>query len=119
MGNPEGTAKKTDERIIPVADQEDLERLFAASAEQPVVLFKHEYGCPISTHAYWEIAGSPHEISLIDVARQRSLSLDLATRLGIKHESPQVIVLRDGKPVYEASHWDISKDDVTRAMGSA
>ena len=119
MGNPEDTAKKSDERIIPVTDQEDLERLFTASTERPVVLFKHEYGCPISTHAYWEIAGSPHEISLIDVARQRSLSLDLAARLGIKHESPQVIVVRDGQAVFDASHWDISKDDVTRAMGSA
>jgi len=118
MGNPDSTAKKSDERIIPVADQEDLERLFAASAEQPVVLFKHEYGCPISTHAYWEIAGSPCEVSLIDVARQRSLSLDIATRLGIRHESPQVIVLRDGQAIYDASHWDISKDDVTRAMAT-
>lgn len=119
MGNPEGTAKKTDERIIPVADQEDLERLFAASAEQPVVLFKHEYGCPISTHAYWEIASAPYEISLIDVARQKSLSLELATRLDIRHESPQVIVVRDGQAIYDASHWDISKDDVTRALASA
>lgn len=110
-----GTAKKSDERFVPVADQEDLDRLFAASAEQPVVLFKHEYGCPISTHAYWEIADVPYDISLIDVARQRALSLGVATRLGIRHESPQVIVLRDGEPVYDASHWDITSDDVTRA----
>ena len=119
MSNPEGAAKQSGEQIVPVADQEDLERLFAASAEQPVVLFKHEYGCPISTHAYWEIANAPYEISLIDVARQKALSMDVATRLNVRHESPQVIVVRDGQAVYDASHWDISKDDVTRAMASA
>lgn len=119
MGNPEGTAKKTDEHIVPVSDQEDLERLFAASAEQPVVLFKHEYGCPISAHAYSEIAKVPYEISLIDVARQKALSMDVATRLGVRHESPQVIVLRDWQPVYDSSHWDITRDDVIRAVADA
>jgi bacillithiol system protein YtxJ len=119
MGNPEATAERTDEHIVPVKDQEELERLFTASAEQPVVLFKHEYGCPVSTHAYWEIAALPYDVSLIDVARQRPLSLGLADRLNIRHESPQVIVLRNGQPVYDASHWDITRDDVTRAVTGA
>ena len=110
-----GTAKKSDERFVPVADQEDLDRLFAASAEQPVVLFKHEYGCPISTHAYWEIADVPYDISLIDVARQRALSLGVATRLGIRHESPQVIVLYKNRPVFDASHRRVTAESVRRA----
>ncbi len=43
----------------------------------------------------------------------------MASRTGIKHESPQVIVLRNGRPVYAASHWDITGEEVARAAGAA
>lgn len=115
MGTAKGTAKDTNAHFIPVSNQEDLDRLLAASAERPVVLFKHDYACSISVRAYWDMAGVPGDVSLIDVERQRALSQEVAARLGVKHESPQVIVVRDGQPVYAASHYGISREAVTRA----
>jgi bacillithiol system protein YtxJ len=115
MGIAKGTAKDTNAHFVPVSDQEDLDRLLAASAERPVVLFKHDYACSISVRAYWDMAAVPGEVSLIDVERQRALSQEVAARLGVVHESPQVIVVRDGQPVYAASHWEISRDAVTQA----
>ena len=112
-----GQAKNTDAHFVPVADQEDLERLLAESREQPVVLFKHDFACSISVRAYWELAAVPGEVSLIDVEQQHALSQALASQLGVRHESPQVIVVRDGQPVYTASHWEISREAVTRAAG--
>ncbi len=47
-----GIAKDTHAHFIPVSNQEDLDRLLAASGEQPVVLFKHDYACSISVRAY-------------------------------------------------------------------
>jgi bacillithiol system protein YtxJ len=119
MSIEQGTARNPDERFVAVADQDELERRLAASAEQPVVLFKHDYACPISRHAYEQLATVPGEILLIDVERQKALSQEVATRLGITHESPQVIVVRDGQPIYDASRWDITQEDVTRAAGVA
>lgn len=116
MGHEMDTAGQPDTHFVPVADQADLERLLATCGENPVVLFKHETGCPISVHAYWEIAAVPYEVSLIDVERQHALSREVANRLGVRHESPQVIVVRDGRPIYDASHWDITREDVTRAV---
>lgn len=115
MGLAKGKAKNTDAHFVPVADQADLDRLLAASAERPVVLFKHDYACSISVHAYWDMATVPGEVALIDVEQQRAISREVATRLGVVHESPQVIVVRDGQPVYAASHWGISREAVTKA----
>jgi bacillithiol system protein YtxJ len=119
MGIAKGTAKDTNAHFIPVSSQEDLDRLLAASAERPLVLFKHDYACSISVRAYWDMAAVPGEVSLIDVERQRALSQDVAARLGVVHESPQVIVVRDGQAVYAASHWEISPEAVTRAAHRA
>jgi bacillithiol system protein YtxJ len=119
MGRAKGSVKETNAHFVPVSNQEDLDRLLAASAEQPVVLFKHDFACSISVRAYWNIAAVPGEVALIDVERQRALSQAVAARLGVKHESPQVIVVRDGQPVYAASHWEISWEAVTRAADRA
>jgi len=111
------TARDPEEHFVPVADQVDLDRLFTESAEQPVVLFKHDFSCHISANAYRELAAVPVEVPLIDVGRQQELADEVAIRTGIEHESPQVIVLRNGRPVYAAAHWDISAEEVARAAG--
>ena len=112
-------ARDPEEHFVPVADRTELDRLFAESAEQPVVLFKHDFACHISANAYRELASVPGEVPLIDVARQKELADAVASRTGIEHESPQVIVLHNGRPVYAASHWDITAEEVVRAAGGA
>ena len=119
MGRAKGSVTDPNAHFISVSNQEDLDRLLAASAEQPVVLFKHDFACSISVRADWDMAAVPGEVALIDVERQRALSQAMAAQLGVKHESPQVIVLRDGQPVYAASHWEISREAVTHAADRA
>jgi bacillithiol system protein YtxJ len=111
------TARDPEEHFVPVADRADLDRLFAESVNEPVVLFKHDFACPISANAYRELAAVPSEVPLIDVERQTELADEVVSRTGIEHESPQVIVLRNGQPIFAASHWDISGKDVARRRG--
>lgn len=111
------TATKPRDHFVPVADAAELDRLFAASSQEPVVLFKHDFACSISANAYRELASLAGEVPLIDVERQQDLAAEVASRTGIEHESPQVIVLRDGRPVYDASLWEISGEEVARAAG--
>jgi bacillithiol system protein YtxJ len=47
---------------------------------------------------------------LVDVRAQRPLSQTIAMRSGVRHESPQVIVFRQGVPTWNASHADITAD---------
>jgi bacillithiol system protein YtxJ len=55
-------------------------------------------------------------VFLIDVLSQRPLSQRLAADLGIRHESPQAIVLQDGKPVWHASHYDVTADALAKEV---
>ena len=113
------TARDPEEHVVPVTDRADLVRRFAASAEQPVVLFKHDFACHISANAYRELAAVPGEVALIDAARQEGLAGEVASRTGIEHESPRAIVLHNGRPVYAALQWDITGEEVARAAGAA
>jgi bacillithiol system protein YtxJ len=53
---------------------------------------------------------------LVDVRAQRALSLEIAARSGIRHESPQVIVFQRGVPTWNASHDDISAHEIERHL---
>lgn len=99
-----------------VPDVTTLERLLARSQDVPVILFNHDRACPMSTLAYREMLQVPGEIALIDVQRAPVVTRALATRTGVRHESPQVIVVRHGDAVWSASHLAITADAVARAM---
>jgi len=55
-------------------------------------------------------------VSLLDVHQSRELSRELATLTGVEHESPQVIVLKNGKAVWNASHYGVKAGAVTEAL---
>jgi bacillithiol system protein YtxJ len=95
---------------------EQLEEVFAKSSEQPVALFKHSVTCPISHGVYQEIKNVEGEINLIIVQTARNISNEIAARTGIRHESPQAIVLKEGKAIYHASHYDITSDEVNEKL---
>lgn len=100
----------------PVTVREEVEQLIAQSAQHPVIVFKHDTNCRISRAAYDEMQQIIQEVAIIDVAREKDLSRDIAERMGVKHESPQVLVIRDGRAVWSASHYDITLDAVARAI---
>lgn len=58
-------------------------------------------------------------VFLVDVLSQRPLSRRIAAILGIRHESPQIIVLRRGAPLWHASHYDVTADTLAREAISA
>lgn len=75
------------------------------------IVFKHSATCPVSAAAHREIE---HYVSLnrlpvykVVVQEQRELSTQIAEVTKIKHESPQVLVIDDGKVLTHYSHWDI------------
>ena len=103
--------------FVPVPDRAALDELFARSYTTPVVLFQHDPFCGGSAIAYRELARLSDEIPFIDVARSQPLSRAVAERTGIRHESPQVLVLRHGQAVWWASHSAITADAVQRVLG--
>ncbi|HKS27309.1 MAG TPA: bacillithiol system redox-active protein YtxJ [Pyrinomonadaceae bacterium] len=104
------------ENFKPVKDSGELETLFKLSHERPVVLFKHSVTCPISSAAFQEMSGVGSDVSLIVVQKAREVSNEVATLTGIRHESPQTIILRNGRAVWNTSHWRITRSAVEEAV---
>ena len=107
-----------DERFTPVTSRSELETLFERSRTEPVIVFKHDPYCSISSFAYGELLKVDGEIPWIDVANDQPLSLWFAEKTGVEHESPQVVVLHDAKPVWAGSHWSIRADAVRAAAAA-
>ena len=86
---------------------------------EPSLLLLHDPYCPISGAAYREAARLPGPIGLIDVAKSSGLSKTVEIRTGIRHESPQIILLRDGVPFWSASHYGVTEASVSEAVARA
>ncbi len=114
-----GDGRDDQARLQPIADTAALDPLFAAGRAAPAVLFLHDPGCPISRAAYRQVMRLDHDIPLIDVRRAHGLSRDVEERTGVRHESPQVIVLRQGRAVWSTSHHGITTRAVADALRQA
>ena len=94
---------------------EELRKALEFTNLKPLLLFKHSTRCPISAHAYEEVTAylpaRPNEeiqYAIIDVINDRPVSNEVSEMLSVKHESPQVILVKDGKPVWHTSHSRIT-----------
>lgn len=102
--------------FVPISTPDEWTQLRERSSSGPILLFKHDPYCIVSVVAHRQVAALDHEIPLLDVAADADLSLAVAAETGVQHESPQVILLRDGAAVWSASHGRITTDALTRAL---
>ncbi len=110
-----------------IASVNDLDPWFESSHQRPVFLFKHSLTCPISTAAYEEyrrfVDQQPSDgeasYTLIEIQNARPVSAEIESRTSVRHQSPQAILLRHGKPVWNASHWSIKETALAQALGEA
>jgi bacillithiol system protein YtxJ len=106
-------------QFAPVADAGALEELFTRSQSEPVLIFKHSTACPISAAAYGQMRQLGREVPIVVVQQSREVSREVETRTGVRHESPQALVIRDGQVVWSATHFDVTADAVLRALEEA
>jgi len=101
---------------IPLNTEAQLQELIARSAERPQVIFKHSIRCSISTMVKGrldrETQPSAFDFHYLDLINYRSLSNKVSEEFGVQHESPQVLVIRNGKSIYDESHNGISMDEL-------
>jgi len=105
-------------RFFRIDDRETLDKLVTDSRSKPVIIFKHSTACGISSAAYREMEKLEGQVNLLEVQSARDVSRELADLTGIRHETPQVIVLKDGKAVWNASHFDVKAGAVLKALES-
>ena len=101
-----------------IDNKETLDQLITDSNTKPVVIFKHSNACGVSASAYREMEKLEGQVNLLEVQSARDVSRELADRTGIRHETPQVIVLKGGKAVWNASHFDVKAGAVLKILES-
>lgn len=98
---------------------QQLNDLIEASKESPVVLFKHSTRCSVSLMAkrtldrMWNL---DPDVYYLDLLQHRDVSNAIADLLDVTHQSPQLIVVKDGQAVHHASHGFINVDDVAAVL---
>lgn len=109
-------------QLIALQRLEELDRLLAASEQRPLLLFKHSYTCGISAEALDELvahlkdgAADAH-YALVTVQTHRDVSNAVANRLGVRHETPQALLIHNGQVVWSASHFRVTAGAVDDAM---
>lgn len=107
----------------PLTQSEQLTELVRESYEQPVIIFKHSTSCSISAAAkgkverQWAEAGlDATKLYYLDLLRYRPISNEIAEKFGIRHESPQLLLIQNGECRYDASHMGIRLNDVAQMV---
>lgn len=100
---------------VSLTDLGQLHEITDLSHENPVVIFKHSTRCSISRMALKQFE---NEFTLknkvtpyfLDLLNHREISNTIATMFDVVHQSPQLILLKEGKAIYDASHSDIDAE---------
>lgn len=99
---------------IALQSSQQLDEILAQPG--PSLLFKHSTRCSISTVALERMNRSSLSERvpsyLLDLLAYRELSNAIATRLQVHHESPQVLLVKDGQCCYDESHLSISTEEI-------
>lgn len=102
---------------------DQIQEILEESKQKPVIIFKHSTTCPISATAKNRLERQWNESNLaevkpyyLDLLSYRPISNEVANTFEVKHESPQLLLIRDGKCQYDASHLGIRLDEVKKHL---
>ncbi|MFZ4672491.1 MAG: bacillithiol system redox-active protein YtxJ [Flavobacterium sp.] len=106
---------------IPLTNLGQLNEIIHESTSTPVIIFKHSTRCSVSRMALKQFENefdlqSKVTPYFLDLLENRDISSEIALRFGVVHQSPQLILIKDGKAIYNASHSDIASEDLERLL---
>jgi bacillithiol system protein YtxJ len=102
--------------------EEEFYSIVKQSKERTQVIFKDSISCGISAHAKHKLINGNDELigkadfNYLDLLSHRSLSNLIAIELAVKHQSPQVIVLKNGVPVHTVTHHSIDAESLAEYL---
>lgn len=104
---------------FPLENEQEFESLSKESFIKPQIIFKHSTRCSISTMVKnriekWKMDET--EIFLLDLIKYRGLSNLIAEKFSVHHESPQILVLKNGNCIYNESHNAINFEEINEML---
>lgn len=98
-----------------------LDQLAEESNYNPILIFKHSKSCSISSATLnrlernWRLDPNT-KVYFLDLLAYRNISNAIANKFDVVHESPQVLIVENGKSVYDRSHFDINFGDIKNRL---
>jgi bacillithiol system protein YtxJ len=106
-------------------EEAQVETIHEESKKHPVLIFKHSTRCSISRAALdrlernWKAENiGTLKTYYLDLLSYRNISNQVAAYFGVEHESPQVLIVKDGKPMHVRSHLSIGFDEIRQVLSS-
>ena len=108
---------------IEITDEAQLSDVKNLSKNKPQLIFKHSTRCSISSMAKsrLERGTAPDGIDFyyVDLIKNRNISQAVAATFDVSHESPQVLLIKNGECVYDESHSGITMDEIVEQSATA
>jgi bacillithiol system protein YtxJ len=106
---------------IPLQFIGQLDEIAALSDEKPALIFKHSTRCSISRFALKQFENEyaledKVDAYFLDLIEYRDVSNEIANRFQVTHQSPQLLLIKNGQSVYDASHSDIDAGDLVERL---
>ncbi|MFQ5604614.1 MAG: bacillithiol system redox-active protein YtxJ [bacterium] len=102
--------------------KEQLKTIIEKSKHRPCAIFKHSTRCPVSYRAKqaleneWDLTEDKIEIYYLDLIANKKLSQKIADTFKVAHQSPQILVIKGGRTIYDASHFNISVAEIKAVL---
>ena len=119
---PQGALSKEWEGVEELDSSAALAACLARSYSEPVFIFKHSTRCPVSSQARAEVESylrqsdeSSPPVYINYVVESRPVSNEIESSLGVRHESPQILLVRAGKVAWSATHGGVRSDSLRHA----
>jgi bacillithiol system protein YtxJ len=122
-GNSEKKSKPEKESFLnwlPLTSLEQLEMINTESNTEAVLIFKHSTRCGISKMVikqFEKLFTADHtnlKVYYLDLLNYRNISNAIGDKFQVVHQSPQLIVVRNGVSIHDAAHNDITETNLTR-----
>jgi bacillithiol system protein YtxJ len=129
MGLFDNFLKSTDKEVnsieinwVPLSDKAQLSAIIKNSSDKPVLIFKHSTRCGISRmvlknfESNFNISETEIDMYFLDLLNYKALSQDISTKFNVIHQSPQVLLIKNGEVIYHDSHNYISVDKIKEIL---
>lgn len=107
---------------ISLSNEAQLEEIKERSTVKPQVIFKHSTRCAVSSMAKSRLERSTPppdtDFYFLDLIQHRNISGKIAEEFSVYHESPQILLIKNGECVYDESHSGISMDEIADQVNS-
>jgi len=112
---------KKEEKVLPwifLTSENQLEEITKKSFEKTQVIFKHSTRCSISSISMnkfvrnYTVPVEDADLYYLDLLNYRSVSDEIGYKFQVMHQSPQVLVIKNGEAIYDASHYAIQTDKI-------